>query len=59
MICDRCKLDKRVIVTTTIKLLRIDGYTGRERTEVRTSKLCRGCGGADTDDAAWQQARFA
>ena len=47
MRCDACKIDKTVIVTTTIKIPRMDLRMGRESTEVRTTRLCRSCGGAE------------
>lgn len=47
MICESCKTDKTITVVTSIKLNRIDTRSGRERTEIRTTRLCLACGGAD------------
>lgn len=47
MTCDLCHLDKTITVVTSIKLNRIDTRSGREHTEIRTTRLCLACGGAD------------
>lgn len=47
MRCDACQLDKTITVATTIRLTRIDSRSGRESTEVRTTRLCRTCTGPE------------
>lgn len=51
MVCDRCALDKTATVVRSFTALRVDPRSGKETTEVRTSRLCVACGGGDTPEA--------
>jgi hypothetical protein len=58
MRCDRCGLDKTVTVVRSAAILRVHPGTGRETTEVRTSRLCVACGGGDAPEQLspiWQR----
>jgi len=44
MICDRCKLDKRITVTIRFWITKIDRNGKENRVEI-TRCLCRACGG--------------
>lgn len=40
MTCDRCGVDRTVVVTTRVPIPRVDQRSGRQTTEVRTTRLC-------------------
>jgi hypothetical protein len=50
VICDRCGLDKTATVVRSAAIVRVHPGTGKETTEVRTSRLCVGCGGGDAPE---------
>jgi len=50
MLCDRCGLDKTATVVRSAAITRVHPHTGRETTEVRTSRLCVSCGGGDAPE---------
>lgn len=51
MKCDRCGLDKTATVAHSTAITRVHPRTGRETTEVRTSRLCVACGGGDVPES--------
>lgn len=51
MRCDRCGLDKTATVVRSVAILRVHPATGKETTEVRTSRLCVACGGGDAPES--------